>query len=340
MMERCLDDPLDAAAYVFERWLPGWRLEFVTGQAPPAHVRAWESAPAPADVAEYGAFPATFGGPGGDRHPVGAEWFESEPADESFASYRAASGSPDEGAEQVVGLVLGALEAGTGPLGRRARTIAGYTAGEFAGDADDLLVIEVATEPGGPAVDGELHLLARGGRGRTLRLALAPATAPPDGDPLARAEAVTTLLGDTLWVNNNNPLGFAVTFDDHGLDLSGADPAAAFEAGWAGAGDWEVHEDGLRPLDDPRTTLVESERALVEMACAQALEQDAPEEIPGDQLVAWLVRELLHAAVEGLGAAPLLAYGAGLPPDLAGDGSCLLLVGPDRTVMIDVDDSC
>lgn len=49
------------------------------------------------------------------------------------------------------------------------------------------------------------------------------------------------------------------------------------------------------------------------MACAQALEQDAPEEIPGDQLVAWLVRELLHAAVEGLGAAPLLAYGAGLP---------------------------
>lgn len=219
---------------------------------------------------------------------------------------------------------------------------------------EDLLRITVAAEPGGPALDDEIHLLVRTWRGDTARLAVAPAVAvPPErDDPESHVACLTTLLSEFLYMNNNNQVTFEVTFRAHDLPAS-ADPEAADAALRAAPPpiDWEFTEtpeeeaDGfLRRLngDDLEAVLAASERAMIEDAWGLAMHDDSPPQDPGDHLVHWLFKDLLdtvRAEVTGdTGGAPRLAYGAGLPLELSGEGACLVLIGPERTAVIDIDD--
>ncbi|MET7335791.1 hypothetical protein [Nonomuraea sp. NPDC005650] len=338
--------PFEAVECLFGLWLPEWRLALHGGEAPEEE---WTSAPSPAEVTEFGAFPETFDGPDGQRHPLVVDLFDIDDPDETSDSPQCASwGMPTEGAEQAYEFVIGALESG-GSLSRRGRALAGYAAGYLAADATDLLRIAVAAEPGGPVLDDELHLLARDWN-TTRRLSLTSAPAVPDAPVEAeyRIACVTALLGDFLRINNTDEVTFEVSFGAHEVDLDVPDPHDAFRAGWTGDGHWLIAEEGdddvLWPLDPAslRAALIDSERNMVQAARAASVLwefDDTTPEIPGDELVSWLARDLYRTLVtEVTGASgTLLAFAKKLPLDevLSGEGdSCLLLVGPERTALI------
>ncbi|MGG7569725.1 nuclear transport factor 2 family protein [Streptomyces sirii] len=234
------------------------------------------------------------------------------------------------------------------------------------------LRITLAAEPCGPALDDELHLLVRSDN-RTTRLALAlapgapnsvsPAPVAPDSNDASayRIACVTTLLGEFLRINNTDAVTFEVTFGTHDIDLNVADPDAAFRAGWAGDEHWLIGEEDDDETDDVlweldsdslKAALTESELNLVAVARSRTLvwefDSTAPE-IPSDELVSWLARDLLETIVteiteiteitEASGIAPVLAYAMNFPLEsvLYGEGdSCLLLVGAHRTALIHI----
>ncbi|MGP3975775.1 hypothetical protein ACTWQF_17550 [Streptomyces sp. 8N114] len=347
--------PFEALEHLFALWLPRWRLAVVGGEAPPSYEEEWTAAPSLAKVSDYGVFPSTFTDPEGRRHPVGVERFDIHDPDETSVSPLHASwGLPDAGAEQPFALLIEALESGPEGLDQRGRALAGYLSGYLAADGTDLLRITVSAEPGGPALDDELHLLVRSGK-RTRRLALAPAAVAPEADdaPAYRIACVTTLLSEFLQINNTDAVTFEVAFGTHDIDLNVADPDAAFRAGWTGDEHWLIAEEGDDDTDDVlwaldadslKAVLTESELNMVAAARAQTLvwefDSTTPE-IPGDELVSWLARDLLETLVtETTGASgipPLLAYAKNFPLEsvLYGEAdSCLLLVGPQRTALI------
>ena len=348
---------MEALEHLFALWLPQWRLAVVGREAPESHEEDWSSAPSLAEVTELGAFPATFAGPGGRRHPVVVERFDIEDPDETSDSPLHASwGRPDAGAEQAFRFLVEALELGPGGLDQRGRALAGYTAGYLACDGTDLLRITAAAEPGGTALDDELHLLVRAWK-MTTRLSLAPAPAAQVVNDAAkyRIACGTALLSEFLRINNTDEVTFEVTLGTHDVDLDVADPDAAFRAGWATMDNWEIAEEGDDEMDDVlwaldaatlQAALTESERNLVAVARARTLVWEfdsATPEIPGDELVSWLARDLLETIVtEVTGASeirPLLAYAKNLPLDAVLDGeedSCLLLVGARRTALIHI----
>ncbi len=354
--------PLEAVEHLFALWLPRWRLAVVDGRAPSSYEEDWTAAPSPAEVSGYGAFPSTFAGPGGRRHPVAVERYDIEDPDAtSDGPLHASWGLPDDGAEQAWTFLVGATESGPYGPDRRGRALAGYLAGCLAADGTDLLRITVAAEPGGPALDDELHMLVRSDD-RTTRLALA--LAPDPLDPVARDPAapdasayriacVTTLLSEFLRINNTDAVTFEVTLGTHDVDLNTADPDAAFRAGWSGDEHWLIAEEGDDTTDDVlwaldsaslKSALTESELNMVAVARSQTLvwefDSTTPE-IPGDELVSWLARDLFATLVaETTGASgtpPVLAYAKNFPLEsvLYGEeDSCLLLVGAQRTALV------
>ncbi|MFE1774245.1 hypothetical protein [Streptomyces sp. NPDC059008] len=390
--------------HLFARWLPQWRLAVVGGDAPPSYEEEWTAAAAPslAEVSDYGAFPLTFAGLDGRRHPVAVERYDIEDPDAtSDGPLHASWGLPDDGAEEAFTFLVEALESGPGGLDRRGRALAGYLAGYLAADGTDLLRITAAAEPGGPALDDELHMMVRSDT-KTTRLALAlapdaadralapdasePAPGPvaPDSSDVSdvsehRIACTTTLLSEFLRINNTDAVTFEVTFGTYDIDLNVADPDAAFRAGWAGDEHWLIAEEGddesagetgdesagetgdeiggetddesddvLRSLDSAtlRAALIESERNMVAVARSQTLvwefDSTTPE-IPGDELVSWLARDLVETLVtETTGAPgipPVLAYAKNVPLEsvLYGEGdACLLLVGAERTALVHI----
>ncbi|MEU5023914.1 hypothetical protein [Streptomyces milbemycinicus] len=357
-------DPLEAVEHLFALWLPRRRLALVGGEAPASYEEEWDAAPSLAEVSDYGAFPSTFTGPDGQRHPVAVERFDIEDPDEtSSGPLHASWGLPDEGAEQAYAFIseflAEATESGPDSLDRRGRALAGYLAGHLAADGTDLLRITVAAEPDGPALDDELHLLVRS-HDRTTRLALAdakatPATPDANDTPEYRIACVTSLLSEFLQINNTDAVTFEVTFGTHDVDLNVADPDAAFRAGWAGDEDWLIAEEDDDETDDVlwvldaatlKAALTESERNMVAAARAQTLvwefDSTTPE-IPGDELVSWLARDLVETILTEItgapGTPPTLAYAKNLPLEsvLSGEGdSCLLLVGARRIALIHI----
>jgi hypothetical protein len=341
--------PFEAVECLFSSWLPGWRLALIEDEDPE---KEWASTPALTKVAENEAFSGTFVGPGGRRHPLAVEQFDiDDPDDTSDSPLQASWGLPTEGAEQAYEFLIGTLES-QGGLDRRGRALAGYAAGYLAADATDLLRIVVAAESGGPALDDELHLLIRDWR-TTWRLSLTPVPIAP-GAPVEaeyRIACVTALLGEFLTINNTDKVNFEVNFGTHEVDLDVADPHDAFRTGWTGDGHWLIAEKGddedddvLWPLDAAslETALIESERNLVQAARAATTLwefDDTTPEIPGDELVSWLARDLYRtiAAEVTDTSGPLLAFAKKFPLEeiLWGEGdSCLLLVGSKRTARV------
>ncbi|WP_131740397.1 hypothetical protein [Actinomadura roseirufa] len=341
--------PLEAVECLFRSWLPRWRLTIVGGAVPEEE---WSSKPSLTEVTGYGAFPGTFAGSGGQRHPVAVERFDIEDPDEtSDSALHASWGRPTGGSEQTYEFLIGALESGGG-LDRRGRALAGYAAGALVADATDLLWIIAAGEPGGPALDDELHLLVRSGRTtRRLSLAPAPIVSRTSVEAEYRIACVTALLSEFLVINNTDAVTFEVSFGTHDVDLDGPDPHEAFRAGWPGDGHWLIadenddeDDDVLWPLDASslEATLTESERNIVQAARATSMLwefDDTTPEIPGDELVSWLARDLYETIINEVSgkSGTLLAFAKKFPLDevLYGEGdSCLLMVGSERTALV------
>jgi len=252
MTEAGLVTPFEAVEHLFRLRLPRWRLVLTAGGAPAPYREERDTAPSPAEVSEYGAFPETFAGPGRRRHPVAVERFDiDDPDDLCIGALHASWGVPDDGAEQAFGLIIETLESDPHGLDRRGRALAGYLDGLLAAGGTDLLHITAAADPDGTPLDDELHLLVRSDTG-TTRLAPTPAPAAPEAEPHTGADdaseyriaCVTTLLGEFLRINNTDAVTFEAAFGTHGVDLDVADPDAAFRAGWAGDPHWPIAEEG------------------------------------------------------------------------------------------------
>ncbi|MGK5550962.1 hypothetical protein ACSNOI_05050 [Actinomadura kijaniata] len=317
-----MNDPLSAAAWLLERWLPGVRAEIVRGEAPRVLDEDWaETPPSPERVARYGAFPE-------DRHPVAVERFPIGKEDLMFGAQRAGAGFPDESAEQASGFLTPVLEA-AGPPDRRTRALAVFVVGMMVEDNEDLLRVAVVAEPGGPVLRDEVHLLVRAWQGHTARLALSLGEPAPD-DLGTRVSCLTTLLSEFLYMNNNNQVDFEVGFWE---------PGEPVEIDWEFAETEEEEERGfLRKLspDELDSALTGSEQAMIELAWAVAV-GDASLGDPDDLLVRWLFRDLIGTLRAAVGP-PVDAHGAGLPLELAGEGACLVLAGSERTAVVEIDD--
>ncbi|MBT2232152.1 hypothetical protein [Nonomuraea sp. NEAU-A123] len=340
-------------ARLLEQWLPpdsrtdvsAWRVQVIGGSAPRVFDEDWESPPPLTKITEYGLFPETFGADG-NRFPIEAELMEFEEGLDYYCGQRASAGRPDEIAAYVIEALTETLEAGSGPLDRRVRPLVGFLAGVLTEWAcEHLLRIHVAAEPGGARLDDELHLLIRDHDGKACRLSVAPSTAvPPVDEPAGLDTRITwdrTLLSEFLWMNNNNPVGFEVTVEPHGLVLdTSAD--ATFRT-WKG-----FKDDDFRLLDGVAlaTVLAETEQAAANMALSVCLSEDDSSDDPQppvDQLVIPVLRDLIDTVTKRVSDSdekPLLVFSSGWPLEFRGEGAQLVLVGPEKVGVIDVDDSC
>ncbi|MGC0417850.1 hypothetical protein [Embleya sp. AB8] len=371
--------------------LPAYRCVPVSGQAPPPTERLWDVPPSPAEVTRYGGFPetSTEDGPSGHRYPVAVETVNHtivvpERLGHSWTSARPA----EEVAEEIERLLTGALAPGpSGPCAlapgpdagapdEQARELIAVLAAELAGGHRDLLRVGVAAEPGGAPLDDELHLLVRSHLGDTLRLSItaAPSAAFLGGsyagadrraEPAGRAECAAELLGEFVWLSNNERMRVEVRIVPHGLGLDPADPDDAVRAWWRKSDhwarlvddEWWEEDEQLRPLDEETLTefLAAFQEHNVSMAGSGAwamgeiddydIDDDSQPRFPGDRLVALLGRDVFDATAAQVAGAPgdgrPAAYGIGLPFEISdedyGFHGCLLLVGPERTGIITID---
>ncbi|MFC7331214.1 hypothetical protein [Marinactinospora rubrisoli] len=356
--------------------------------------------PAPGEVAEYGRFPETFVGSAGHRHPVAVEPL-NHGVHHPEAPWTSAL-PPGEVADQVGRLLADVLGSGAEPLDEAARELAAALAREVAAGFRDLVRVHVAAEPGGSPLDGELHLLGRDLGGRTLRLSVAPAPSgpPPDGrwpDPrrardgeiapagirteaeyrqaalAVRADCAAALLGEFVWLTNNDRMDMRAWAEPLGLDvdLAAVDTTdAAVRAWWPRSElrEWSLAEEWWgeddedaepepRRLDEETLAAVLAEFEEHNMAQARSgawamgeigdydVDDDPQPSFPGDRLVGFLGRDLVATVTarvaDGSDGARPLAYGIGLPFDAAGedDGvrACLLLVGSAAVGVIAID---
>ncbi|WP_255956160.1 hypothetical protein [Streptomyces odontomachi] len=402
-------DPF-AAAHLVQRWAPVhhgtahaafWSVA-VRGSAPPPEERSWADPPSPAEVAEYGGFPQAFAAAGGAglRHPVGVRplnhaigrkgrpWTRARPAEEVAA--------------ELDRLLTGVLSAGPEALPEPVRELVPLLAQKLAADFADLVRVDVAAEPDGPPLDAELHLVGRNIFGKTLRISLAPApsTRPPDGlwpdprlaldgdlaapatlsedayrgaDLAVRADCVGRLLGEFVWLSNNERMRVTTLLEHHHgtLDPAAPDLDTAFAAWWPSTDlcaelyDEEWWEEGTAPrrLDEGTLARVQTDFEAHNLQLAwsgawvmgEVADDDAPTEhwsdtdrapaFPGDRLVTLLGRDLFATvraqAIGRTGDGPVAAYGIGLPFELSeedyGVRACLLLVGAQAVGVVTID---
>ncbi|GLZ78424.1 hypothetical protein Afil01_32310 [Actinorhabdospora filicis] len=237
-----------------------------------------------------------------------------------------------------------------GDIPEIARELLGQIASMLA-DGGDLARVTVAAEPGGPALD-ELHLASRDHDGGTRILSLtAPATA--ESDPVRALADAAEVLGEYVWLNNNERLEVTVRCEDHGL---AAVTDAAFRTWWptsqtaAGllTGLWD-EEPGIELLDDG--TLAAFAASFTEDNLANArggawaaeligdydIDDDPQPRFPGDRLVELLSAELFERAA-ALAGSPGLVHGLGLPE--AGEEpeygviAAVVFTGPGRVVTL------
>jgi hypothetical protein len=392
--------PVDA-----ETGLTAFRFAAVSGTAEPPEERPWTTVPSPAEVARYGRFPETFTGAGraGHRHPVAVE-----PINHALnlgwrkGGWKAAR-SPEETADEVGVLLTSLLDAAPAGLGEPARElIAGLVRKMFVHSfMDDWVRVTVAARPDGPALGDEVHLLGRDLGGETFRLSVAPAaslpqphtgelwpdparlvnrkTDPPrtlteqqyrQADLGIRAACAAKVLGELVWLTNNDRMRVTVKTEPHGLKLDCAAPDdadSAFRSWWPGSPlcadllreEWWEDEDIANPRRLGEETLAEFltdfELHNLEQARSGAWamqeigdydpDDDPQPRFPGDRLVALLGRDLFDTVtrqvMDGPSGVRPLAYGIGVPfhitPDDYGFYGCLMLTGPELVGIITIE---
>lgn len=325
--------PVLAAAHLLERWLPGARVAVAAGTAPARSRVSWQ--PTADEVAAYGGYPAVFAdaGAAGLRYPVGVEVLAGPADRESGVDEPAA-------AELVADLVASVLPDGP----QRDRVLVRTLATGFVRYACEVLRVRVAAEPGGAPL-GEVHLLARETRGDTVRLAVSadgPAAVGAGADPLclaaghddplpdagpdarfgARVAAIIALLNKHLMATQNDPVGYYVALQRHGLTPDDA----AFRAWWDDQGatacrpaawshdDEPYFEGPLIPAELP-SVVADFARGSTEYALywdwvdthdgePPVIEDDPA--VRDAHPVSWLCRDLVDQLIRRV--SPLLAY--------------------------------
>ncbi|GCD97023.1 hypothetical protein [Embleya hyalina] len=263
-------DEVSAAAGLLEHWLPApsgadgstWRVSVfrtTSGGASRASDRDRAPIDALAEVTGVAGYPGVFvdAGAAGRRHPVAVRPLPS--------AVGAAPTVPTHGDERpIVAGVTRSLVATLDPGGEatndvRVRLLVAHLAGVLVRDGGhEVLWVDVAHEPGGDPIDGELHLLFRHRDGPITRLAVAPVRTHAEGrarpDPACvlaghrgcgslgeedhrraafrtRTACTTALLAEFLNLNNNEPMTCTVAVEPHGLDLPD-DPRADDREVW------------------------------------------------------------------------------------------------------------
>ncbi|MDX3224782.1 hypothetical protein [Streptomyces sp. ME19-01-6] len=300
--------------------------------------------------------------------------------------------------EHVSRLLTGALSSGPATPDERARELIAALARELAEGLHDLVRVTAATEPGGHPLDDELHLLGRHLNGNTFRLSIAPSVPLPSSDGLwpdpsrvlageiaapptltegeyrqadlaVRANCAAALLGEFVWLTNNDRMKVDVKVQPHGLDLDFAAPGAVdatFRTWWPKSDHraelvddewWEEDEAELRRLDGETLArvLTDFDEHNLEQARSGAwameeiddydIDDDPQPSFPGDRLVVLLGRDLFHTVTTqvagGSGGVLPLAYGIGLPFEVSdedyGFRACLLLVGTESVGIVTID---
>ncbi|MEU4232018.1 hypothetical protein AB0F17_47665 [Nonomuraea sp. NPDC026600] len=382
--------------------LPAFRFTPISGVAPTPEDQPWTTAPTPVEVANFGRFPETFAGVGeaGFRHPVAVEVLNHAinpgPGKGGWTGARPL----EEVAAEVELLLTDLLDVGPGTLDEPAQElIAGLVRKLFVCSRDyDLVRVTVAAQPGGAPLDDELHLLGRDLYGNTFRLSVAPATSlqplgplwpeparlmkgeidPPRSlneqdyrraDLAIRASCIAEVLGELVWLTNNDRMKITVEAERHGLNLDCAAPEdadARFRSWWpksarctelAGEEWWdEGHVTSPHRLYEESLTrfLTDFEQHNLALAASGAwamreiddYDADEPQpRFPNDRLVALLGRDLFDTLTKQVanssGNVRPLAYGIGLPfeitPEDYGFYGCLLLVGPESMGILTIE---
>lgn len=319
---------LDPALRLLAHWAPDRTLTLRDGRLPSPDEQSWSETPDLASVVPQ-------------RIPLAVEVLDHETgSDAEWSGDR----PREEVAVDVEALLLAAYP---GDRAEAVRELLGQIAFEFAGHPD-LARLTVAAEAGGTALD-ELHLLARGFDGRTLGLSVTAGAEPPAG-PADHLADVALVLGEYVWLSNNERLDIAVKTEAHGLaavtvDAFGAwwptsETAAALLVDlWDEEPESEVKDAGsLAAFRDLFTAFnLDNARSgawAAGLVGDYDVDDDPQPRFPGDRLVEILTRELLDGAA-GLAGDPVLVYGLDLPEeDHEGFVSALLFAGPERVVVL------
>ncbi|GIG68076.1 hypothetical protein [Phytomonospora endophytica] len=305
------------AVRVLAHRAPGRAATVRQGELPPAKIRPWSEAPDPAELASLV--------PG--RFPLAVEVLAGDAAEVKALLVAAYSAKPDEIAREVLGQI----------------------AVEFTGYRD-LLRLTVAAEPGGPASD-EVHLVARAEDGSACCLSLTAADRDaPTVSPAYLAD-VAAVLGEYVWLSNNDRLDVTVATETHGLGTAERVPAW-----WSSSATsarlltelWD-EEPPIALLDEVTLTGFRADFTRHNLDYARSgawaaqliddydVDDDPQPRFPGDRLVELLTAELLDGAA-ALAGGPGLVYGLGLPTEVArnedGIVAVVLFAGPERVTAV------
>ncbi|GAA3624889.1 hypothetical protein GCM10022419_133070 [Nonomuraea rosea] len=378
-----------------ETGLAAFRFAAISGTAATPEERPWMTTPELTEVARYGGFPQTFTGAGraGLRHPVAVQPL-NHALDRGWREGGWAAARPPEEVAHEAGLLLTSqLNAVPGKLGEPARELIAELVREMFVHSfmNDWVRVTVAARPDGPALSDEVHLLGRDLGGETFRLSVASAASLsplhkagrwPDparlltrttdprralteqqyrhADLGVRVACTAEVLGEYVWLTNNDRMKVTVKVGPHGLNLDcqSPDADATFRTWWCESApcadllreEWWEDEDitGPRRLDEETLArfLADFEEHNLGLARSGAWamrqigdygpEDDPRPRFPGDRLVALLGRDLFDTVTRqvtsGFSNVRPLAYGIGVPFDIGPDDygfyGCLLLVGP------------
>ncbi|MEV0649365.1 hypothetical protein AB0I28_29325 [Phytomonospora sp. NPDC050363] len=260
--------------------------------------------------------------------------------------------TPLDGPDAVERLLTDFVEQPLGrPLDEPTRVLIAALAAALATEAGELVQVTTATP-------GELVVVGKNAEGgKVFGLSLTPATQTDPADPFERLRLTCAVLGEYVWLNNNDRLDVDVSAERHGLD----DPTdlPAFAAWWPTS---TTAERLLGHLwDEPGPPVPVDDVAWTEFAewfhehndagarsgawAMELIDDDAlgdPEaRYPGDRLVGRLGDEVLAGARELAGADVRAVYGIGVPlPDNDSDDdedfgviAAVMFVG-DETVSV------
>lgn len=322
---------LAPALRLLAHWSPTRAPVVLRGELPPPDERTWAEPPDPAE------FAALFPG----RVPLAVEVLNHRlDPDDEFADARP---RPEVTAE-VWALLLAAHP---DDLPEPARELLGQLAFEFA-EAGELARVTLAAEP------DELHLVSLDYNGAAL--VLSPTT--PDTterDPVAVLTDIADVLGEYVWLSNNDRLRVDATAEPHGL---GALTDASFREWWPSSRTaaslrgrlWD-DEPEPAPLDAEELAAFVTSFTADNLAnarsgawAAELIEDEALDDprsrFPGDRLVELFTAELFDRAAT-LAGSPALVYGMGLPADeeVAEYGlmGAIVFAGAERVVTLGVD---
>lgn len=324
---------LRAALRLLTHWAPARALTLHEGELPYADERPWTESPDPADFAVLV--------PG--RVPLAVEVLNHEVDDDDDERDVPTARPLAEVAAEVETLLLSRYP---GDVTEPVRALLDQIACTFADG--DLARLTVASEPGGPALD-EVHLVSRS-YGDALTLSLtAPETGTADHGPVETLTDIAEILGEYVWLTNNDRLGVTIKAEDHELPslddasvrtwwpTSEASAAMLVEL-WDEEPDMELVDDDA--LADFRASFAEDnmEAARCGAWASQLIDDydvddDPRPRFPGDRLVELFTGELLDRAAE-LAGIPRLAYGLGLEPGEYGLIAALVFAGPKRAVTL------